>query len=114
MYANWHVFDVTLNDAQLYIGVTLCLASALITVFSIYKIIEIITILGDTFNKPKLILHALLLVIQTTTACLFIFSWSQKCYLVCVFLEILGQLFISYICLTMGSQKALKDFECTI
>jgi hypothetical protein len=41
----------------------LSLASAVITVYSVYKMITIIKELGTDYNTPKLIMHALLVVI---------------------------------------------------
>jgi hypothetical protein len=89
----------------------LSLASAVITVFSVYKMISIIKELGSDYNTPKLIVHALLVVIQTVTVCLISF-WPKnfKVWEVVLVIDFVCQLFIVYICLTMGSQKALKDF----
>jgi hypothetical protein len=39
---------------------------------------------------------------------------SFKTYEVVYVTDFVCQLFIAFICLTMGSQKALKDFKCTI
>jgi hypothetical protein len=73
--------------------------------------ITIVKELGTDYNTPKLIVHALLVVIQTTIVCLYTFaSNNTKAYEVIVITDFVCQVFIAYICLTMGSQKALKDF----
>jgi hypothetical protein len=93
----------------------LSLASAVITVYSVYKMITIIKELGGDYNTPKFIVHAFFVVIETLAVCLNAFSTiNPKAFEAVVLTDLVCQLIVAYIFLTVGSQKALKDFECTI
>jgi hypothetical protein len=73
--------------------------------------IMIIKELGTDYNTLKLIVHALLVVIQTATVCLnSIIKGNAETYEVVVVTDFICQVFIPFICLAMGSQKALIEF----
>jgi hypothetical protein len=63
---------------------TLSFISAVITVFSVFKMIKIIKELGSDYNTPKLIVHALLVVIQTVSVGLLNFADDARCFEVVV------------------------------
>jgi hypothetical protein len=62
-YINWvdNVY-IPCEKARVCLWVVLSLVSAGITVYSVYKMIKIIKQLGSDYNKPKLIVHAILVV----------------------------------------------------
>lgn len=60
-----------------YWWLCLMLASSIITVLSIFWIIQIIKTLGNTYDANKLILHGLLVVLQTTSCIVYVFVKSN-------------------------------------
>jgi hypothetical protein len=97
------VYD-PLYFVQEYLWMALSFTSAVITVYSVYKMIRIIKELENDYNTPKLIAHALLVVIQTSTVCLYSFANGYiKTFEVVIVTDFVCQMFIAFICLTMGS-----------
>jgi uncharacterized membrane protein len=92
------------------------LASAVITVYSISKIINIIKAVGNTYDVNKLIVHSILVVVQTSSVIVYVTIPSNAIVFIesVILMNFVCQIFVAYICLTMGSHKALNNFELTI
>jgi hypothetical protein len=111
----WVYLNNPLFSAQINLWAGLSIASAVIAVYSIYKIIEIVKQLHSTFYTNSLILHATLAVLQALSLSFFIICFKNvKIFFVANLCEFVSELFVSFICVTMGSHKALRDFVVTI